>query len=99
MTMQTSISPLKYFRLVFPSHRLVSCVDVLKYRFATEDMGKIYERFAKWVINRKGLPLTAELETWSSGGVIREIALVVKEIPENSFEDETPDREGLNGGW
>jgi len=96
--------PLNHFRHIFPSRQLIELPDELRYKMNSEDCGRIYESAARRVILRKGLPLVAELETWSSRGVVREIALVVREAPEQDViertcGDEVQDDEGLSGGW
>lgn len=50
------------------------------------------------------LPLVSMLDIWRSRGKVREIALVVREAPEQdvierSCADEVQDGEGLDGGW
>lgn len=101
MPTQTTISPLQLFREIFPDHRLASAYGELKYRYGIHEevIGRIYERMAQRIILKKGLPLTADLEKWSVCGSVRRIVLVVKAVPENSFEDESQDDEGLTGGW
>lgn len=82
--MQTlsTISPLQLFREIFPSIRLTAYDDELNYRFRSADFGKICEKHAQKVILKKKLPLTAELKIWEKRGVVFEICLVVKEVPE-----------------
>lgn len=101
---QQTMHPLRHFNLIFPSHRLVRVADELRYRFVSDDLANIYERVARKIILAKGLPLVAHVETWQSGGVVREIAMVVKEVPEmdiveRNCPDEVQDDEGLSGGW
>lgn len=78
------MTALEHFQLIFPSHRLFVDEDELKYRFKTEQIGRIYERIAQKVILKNGLRATADLEVWSVGDLVREVCLVVKEVPEES---------------
>lgn len=80
------MTALEHFQLIFPSHRLIVSEGELKYRFGkSEQFAKIYERIAQRIILKKGLPLTADAETWASGGVIFEVSLVVKPVPEEDL--------------
>lgn len=73
----------EHFQLIFPSHRLFVYEEgELKYRFTTEQIGRIYERMAQQVILKNELRVTAILEVWSVGGLVREVCLVVKAVPE-----------------
>lgn len=74
--------PLVHFSNIFPSHRLVQIADELRYCLPNDDCARAYEFVARRVILAKGLPLVAMLETWQSGGCVREIALVVRAAPE-----------------
>ena len=76
------MTALEHFQLIFPSHRLFVDEDELKYRFKTEQIGRIYERIAQKVILKNRLPAMAVLEVWRVGGIVKEVCLVVKEVPE-----------------
>jgi len=59
-----------------------------------------YERVALQIILDNGLPLIAHLEEWSSRGIVREIAVVIKMAPEEQkVADEAQDHENITGGW
>lgn len=80
------MTPTEHFQLIFPSHRLFVCQDgELHYRFPTEQIGRIYERMAQKVILKNELRVTAVLEVWSVGGMVREVCLVVKAVPEEDL--------------
>lgn len=81
----TDMNALEHFQQIFPSHRLFSDDGELRYRFASEQIGRIYERIAQKVIINNGLRATAELEVSESGGQVKEVAMVVKEAPEESL--------------
>jgi hypothetical protein len=98
--------PLRYFKSIFPDHRLIALADELRYRFQSVDCANAYEYVARRLILAKGLPLVIDVEQWTSGGKAREIAMVVKEAPDaynleraNSCVDEAGDGVGLDGGW
>lgn len=76
------MSPLQHFTNIFPDHHLIPLPDELRYFLPTRDCALAYEHVARQVILSKGLPLTAAIETWESGGYVREIAVVVREVPE-----------------
>jgi len=82
MSNSTVISPLTLFQQLFPDHRLTAYPDELKYRLRSEIVGRAYEDTARGIILEQGLPLTAVLEVWKVGGIVREICLVVKMVPE-----------------
>lgn len=76
----------EHFQLIFPSHRLFVYEDgELRYRFPTEQIGRIYERMAQKVILKNQLRVTAVLEVWSVGGLVKEVCLVVKAVPEEDL--------------
>lgn len=53
-----------------------------------------YERMALCIILQKGLPLTAHVEIWTSCRIVREVALVIRPVPEEyTFQDEAQDTE------
>lgn len=79
------MNALEHFQQIFPSHRLFSDDGELRYRFPTEQIGRIYERIAQKVIIKNGLRAVAGLEVWESAGQVREVAMVVKEVPEESL--------------
>lgn len=81
----STISPLELFREIFPATRLFVYPDELNYRFRSVDFGKICEKHAQRTILDNHLPLTATLEVWRKRGVIFEVCLVVKEVPEESI--------------
>jgi hypothetical protein len=76
------MTALEHFQLIFPSHRLFIEDGELRYRFATEQIGRIYERMAQKVVLKNELRITAVLEVWHVGGMVREVCLVVKPVPE-----------------
>lgn len=82
MSTTTTISPLEQFQKLFPDHRLTAYSDELKYRLRSEIVGRAYEDTARNIILKQGLPLTADLEVWRVGGIVREVCLVVKMVPE-----------------
>lgn len=80
------MTALEHFQLIFPSHRLfIDEGGELRYRFTSEQIGRIYERIAQKVILKNELRVTAVLEVWSIGGLIREVCLVVKLVPEEDL--------------
>lgn len=80
------MTALEHFQHIFPSHRLFIDQDgELRYRFTTEQIGRIYERMAQKVILKNQLRVTAVLEVWSVGGMVREVCLVVKLVPEEEM--------------
>jgi len=89
------MTPLLQFARIFPDHRLqVISKEELRYRFNSVDCARIYERVANRMILKKGLPITAHVETWESSGIVREIAMVVEPVPEEyTFRDEVQDDE------
>jgi hypothetical protein len=99
------MNPLAYFNSLFPSHRLRQGNDELRYIFSGIDLANIYEQVASTIIKTKTLPLTTDVEVWESKGVVREIAMVVRNVPDpidfryHDCSDEVPDTEGLDGGW
>lgn len=104
-TTQMAMDPLDYFREIFPSHRLAPRKGELRYLFNGCDCARIYEVVAARIIKKNKLPLTADLEIWESKGVVREVAMVVKMVPDptdfryHDCSDEAQDDEGLSGGW
>ena len=82
MNTPTTISPFEQFQQLFPDHRLIAYPDELKYRLRSEIVGRAYEDTARGIILEQGLPLTANLEIWRVGGIVREVCLVVKMVPE-----------------
>lgn len=79
------MNALEHFQQIFPSHRLFADNGELRYRFPTEQIGRIYERMAQKVIIKNGLRATAYLEVWRVGDLVREVCMVVKEVPEESL--------------
>lgn len=78
----------------------------MRYLFQGTDCAKIYERVAQRIILRNKFSLQTMIDIWISGGVVREIALVVREAPEQDIiertcGDEIQDTEELEygGGW
>jgi hypothetical protein len=92
--MQTSItiSPVAVFNRAFPDQRQVYAYSYkLKYRYASEALGKFYEGMANRLIMDKGLPLVTELKIGYVGGKLREVALFIKPVPEEEMVmDEAP---------
>ena len=92
MSSTTTISPLKQFKAAFPEHRLVYAYsDELKYRLTTPYLGQVYEGIANRLILKKKLALVTELKVWHVGGVLREVALFIRPVPdEEMVTDEVP---------
>lgn len=82
MSTTTTISPLDAFRIHFPGTRIIVLEDELRYRFRLLGPAKVAEILSQQIIMKHGIPVTAELEIWNVGGFVREIALVVKLVPE-----------------
>lgn len=99
------MNPLDIFREIFPTHRLAPRKGELRYLFNGCDCARIYERVAARIIKKNRLPLTADVEIWESKGLVREIAMVVKPVPDpidfryHDCSDEVQDDEGLSGRW
>lgn len=78
----------------------------MSYLFQGTDCAKIYERVAQRIILRNKFSLQTMIDIWISGGVVREIAMVVRPVPEQDIVeracgDEVQDSEELEygGGW
>lgn len=74
--------PLEEFLRLFPLTRVNVYDEDLIYRFRNPTTGKYFESLAHRMILDNGLALTAELQTWSSRGCVREISMVVKMAPD-----------------
>lgn len=57
----------------------------MRYVFRSAMTAKLAERIADTVILAYHLPLTSVVETWSSSGVTREVALVIEVAPKMDF--------------
>lgn len=102
------MSHITIFRDAFPDGHLIETDDELRYKMRCDSCAKAYEYFARLVILWKRLPLIAERQTWYSNGKVREIAVVIRPIPEQDLierafpdqsispADEVPDAEGLD---
>lgn len=82
MNTSTTISPLDAFRIGFPGTRIIVLDNELRYRFRLMGPAKVAEKLAQTIILKNGLRVTADLEIWSVGGLIRDITLVVTLVPE-----------------
>lgn len=85
MVNSATISPLEAFQKAFPGTRIIVLEDELRYRFRVMGAAKTAEKLAQQIILKEGLRITAALEIWEIGGYVREIALVVKPVPEESI--------------
>lgn len=85
METSTIISSLEAFQKAFPGTRIIVLEDELRYRFRIMGAAKTAEKLAQEIILKEGLRITAALEIWEIGGFVREIALVVKPVPEESI--------------
>jgi hypothetical protein len=105
------MNPLAIFRDIFPSHRLTEIPGELRYIMPSDVVANAYSVAAFKTIMGLRLPLVSMLDIWRSRGKVREIALVVREAPEQdvierSFPehsespvDECGDDEDLLNDW
>lgn len=76
---------LEAFRRLFPASRIVVLEDSMHYRFRNQVTAKYFEQLAQEIIIANSLPLTAALGVWSAGGVVFEMSMEVKAVPEEYF--------------
>lgn len=94
------INPLERFSELSRCWAALGHKDELRYKFTIKECALEYECVALQIILENGLPLVAHLEEWSSRGIVREIAVVIKMVPdEQKVADEAQDHENLTGGW
>ena len=98
--MQTQIeSPIDTFRKLVEISPSAIVREELRYRFGTEEEAIQFEIEAGKIILVNNLQLVANSEKWSSRRIVREIAVVISPVPEDYYQDEAQDMEGLTGGW
>jgi len=85
MNTDTLHDHLETFRRLFPASRIVVLEDAMHYRFRNQVTAKYFEQLAQEIIIANKLPLTAVLGIWSAGGVIFEMSMEVKAVPEEYF--------------
>lgn len=85
MEQHTLQNHLETFRRLFPASRIVVLEDAMHYRFRNQVTAKYFEQLAQEIILANGLPLTAALGIWSAGGVVFEMSMEVKAVPEEYF--------------
>lgn len=73
---------LETFRRLFPASMIVVLDDAMHYRFRNKVTALYFEQLAQEIIIANGLPLVAALGIWSVGGVVFEMSLEVKAVPE-----------------
>jgi hypothetical protein len=73
------------FRRLFPASRIVVLEDAMHYRFRNQVTARYFEQLAQEIIIANKLPLVAALGIWSAGGVVFEMSMEVKAVPEEYF--------------